>query len=157
MKVSSGNSYLSPSLSHPVSLRCFRLTAGGSSIQQPPAHLFDSENSRKRSKRDFSPLPPVLFALTADLHSGSAPPLKSQNLPLKQPRLNTASIKSLGSHWDYIFYQWTMKNRWISSGVLLLLCPVFISHVTLLSLSSSSLPFSRLSCFPGHDICVLLL
>lgn len=44
---------------------------------------------------------------------------------------------------DNILYYSITESRWITSDVVLLLCPAFISHVTLLSLSSLS-PFHAL-------------
>lgn len=46
-----------------------------------------------------------------------------------------------GYYWDHSLYCWTTENRWITADGVLLLCPVFITHVTLLSLFSISPPF----------------
>lgn len=142
-----GHSYFQPCLSRPASLRCFRLAAGGSSIHQPPAHLFDSKNSSKRSKRDISLLPPVLFALTKipPLTYTPARPLlqNSPNLPLKQLWMNSASIKSPGS--SHVEMTFSITRPWKIDELALMCC----SYCVLFSLAMSLCPLYLLHLSPA--------
>lgn len=152
------NSYFSPSMGRAVRSEVFPAHCRQELRPAAPCLSFGSKISSKRSKRDVSLLPPAFFTLveTPRWPALRLCPSSEFSKSAFQTALADFSIRSVppGSYWNDIFFRWTMKNRWISSDVALLLCPVFISPVTQFSLS---LPFPGVLCFRGHDICVLVI
>lgn len=151
-------------------LRCFQFATGKSFLHPAPCPSFGSKMSSKRSKHPL--LPVALFALSArqdpPLTSSQIPSLSAELRVLLQMRFKLwlpffnqlwtpkrffifyilyfkQSLSLSGYYWDESFYCWTTANRWITSDVLLRCA------VTLLSLSSASLPFACIV-FPGYDI-----
>lgn len=114
-------------------MRCFQLTAGRSSVQQPPAHLLAPESAVK-GQRELLPRCLLLYLhfprSPTDLHCSSAPPEFSKSSFQTALADFGTLLTPPGLRWDHILFHWTIKNRWISSDVALLLWPVFISPVT---------------------------